>query len=35
LPLVVEAEEEDVTGTLGVRERVIACTPWNVPARTR
>ena len=27
--------EEDVTGNLGVSERVIAWTPWKVPARTR
>jgi hypothetical protein len=26
---------DDVTGSLGVRDRVIACTPWKVPARTR
>lgn len=26
---------EEVTGSLGVRDRVIAWTPWNVPARTR
>jgi len=26
---------EEVMGIRGVRERVMACTPWNVPARTR
>jgi hypothetical protein len=26
---------EDVTGSFGVRDRVMAWTPWNVPARTR
>lgn len=26
---------EEVTGILGVNERVMACTPWNVPASTR
>ena len=28
-------EEDEVMGSFGVRERVIAWTPWNVPARTR
>lgn len=26
---------DDVMGSFGVMERVMACTPWNVPARTR
>ena len=38
----VDVEEEEVVGSVrdwvimaGVRERVMACTPWKVPARTR
>ena len=30
-----EPAAEDVTGSFGVRDRVMAWTPWNVPARTR
>jgi len=31
----VQARSEDSEGSLGVRDLVMAWTPWNVPARTR